>query len=71
MRVVELEDDPVRQVPQVEVRRQDLVQEVPDRARDEEVLLLEAQLLALDRRVSQEFPQYLQLARPKPTRPSC
>ncbi len=30
------------------------------------IAALEAQLLALDRRVSQEFPQYVQLARPKP-----
>jgi CHAT domain-containing protein/tetratricopeptide (TPR) repeat protein len=30
------------------------------------IAALEAQLRALDRRISQEFPQYVQLARPKP-----
>ena len=49
--VVELEDDALGQVAQVEVARQHLVEEVAQRARDEEVLLLEAQLLALRRRV--------------------
>ncbi|MPM34064.1 hypothetical protein SDC9_80645 [bioreactor metagenome] len=45
--VVELEDDPVRQVVEVEVLLQLVVDEVAQRAGHEEVLLLQSQLLAL------------------------
>ena len=45
--VVQLEDDPLGQVVQVEVVLQHLLDEVAQRAGDEEVLLLQAQLLAL------------------------
>ena len=49
--VVELEHDPLRQVAKVEALLQLIVEEIADRAGHEEVLLLEAQLLALRRRV--------------------
>jgi hypothetical protein len=49
--VVELEDDPLGQVPDVEVLGHRVLDEVLDRARDEEVLLLQPQLLALRRGV--------------------
>ena len=49
--VVELEDDPLRQLAQVHVARQGVLDEVAQAAGDEEVLLLQPQLLALRRRV--------------------
>ncbi len=51
VRVVELEDDPLGQVVEVEVLLEDLLDEVTQRTGDEEVLLLQAQLLALRRGV--------------------
>ncbi len=51
VRVVELEDHAVGQLREVEAVREHVVEEVGDRRCDEEVLLLQAQLLALRRGV--------------------
>ena len=51
MRVVELEDHAVGKLLKVEALGEHAVEEVVDGCRDEEVLLLQAQLLALGRRV--------------------